>query len=227
MSFHFTGSKKFTPTEEEMNSVKDDDYDALQKLATNYKGNNWRLSLTCLFKAKDLLYVKGTAPVLEQITRFPVFLQQAGYFEEAKYELQELFEQAEEYAKSEVKLIRKHKRIFKRYFKALYLEHLFDKASLIYKRQKLLRESNELLQISLAYRKEGESLRQNIDQIEEKELREFEEESKALSQSLSDTYIDELIAQSEEQNRKQNNFSLAMKSIVGFLIIVLLYMFFS
>ena len=225
MKVDFTSPKSFKPTLMELERINANEYDELQKLATVYKGENWRLALTCLFKAKELLFTKGTAPVLQQVTRFPIFLQQAGYFDEAKFELQELLNNADYYAQNDVKGIRKNKKLFKQYFKTLYLEHLFDKASLIYKRQKLLQESDELHQISLGYSKERAELRQKIDDIKEKELMAFEKECEELSKQYPDlASIDEVIKKAEKQNASQNKAkeNSFLEAIVGFVVFILI-----
>ena len=131
----FESSKSYKPDSLDLKQIKINDYDELQKLATSYKGDNWALCLACLFKAKPFLYTKGSAPLLQQMTRLPIFLQQAGLFEESKYELQELFDNVDSHIEKCAESIGKNKELYKKYLKALYLNHLFDKARLIYKRE--------------------------------------------------------------------------------------------
>lgn len=224
MNIDFSSSVSFIPTDLELKTIRANEYDELQKLATQYKEDNWRLSLTCLFKAKSLLFSKGTDPVLQQVTRFAVFLQQAGFFEEAKSELQDLLNNADEFAQNDVRRIRKNKKLFKKYYKTLYLEHLFDKASLIYKRQKLFQEANELRQISLEYTKKREELRQKIDDIEKKELEEFEKECEELNK-MDLPSVDELIATAEKQKSRRNKIDTPFLAKVVWLVIFILIMF--
>ena len=105
----FESSKSYKPDSSEIKQIKINDYDELQKLATSYKGDNWALCLACLFKAKPFLYTKGSAPLLQQMTRLPIFLQQAGLFEESKYELQELFDNVDSHIEKCAESIGKNK----------------------------------------------------------------------------------------------------------------------
>ena len=133
----FESSKSYKPDSSEIKQIKINDYDELQKLATSYKGDNWPLCLTCLFKAKPFLYMKGSAPLLQQMTRLPIFLQQAGLFE------------------------------------ALYLNHLFDKARLIYKREGLNNLSIQFKSIAPSYFEESKVLALELDKLRKLELAEF------------------------------------------------------
>ncbi|MDH3000164.1 hypothetical protein A1D23_08175 [Chelonobacter oris] len=78
------------------------DYYDLQRKATEFKGNNWVLSLACLSKAKREAEDSDIVLTNQNLLRLPLFLQQAGKFEEAKTELQYLFDSADEYASSQV-----------------------------------------------------------------------------------------------------------------------------
>ena len=151
----FESSKSYKPDSSEIKQIKINDYDELQKLATSYKGDNWALCLACLFKAKPFLYTKGSAPLLQQMTRLPIFLQQAGLFEESKYELQELFDNVDSHIEKCAESIGKNKELYKKYLKALYLNHLFDKARLIYKREGLNNLSIQFKSIASSYFEES------------------------------------------------------------------------
>ena len=110
----FESSKSYKPDSLDLKQIKINDYDELQKLATSYKGDNWALCLACLFKAKPFLYTKASAPLLQQMTRLPIFLQQAGLFEESKHELQELFDNVDSHIEKCAESIGKNKELYKK-----------------------------------------------------------------------------------------------------------------
>ncbi|HHT7762495.1 hypothetical protein [Pasteurella multocida] len=178
----FDGSKTYQPSILELEQIEIDEYDELQKLATTYKYNNWGLSLACLFKAKKLLYCKGSAPLLQQMTRLPIFLQQAGLFEESKSELQELFDNVEHYVESQIHSMSENQELSRKYYKANYLNHLFDKARLIYKREKLNELSNKFNLIALDYAKEADVYSRELAKCRQERLNKFQKERETLKQ---------------------------------------------
>ena len=78
-----------TPAEEE-------DFSALHRTATEFKdAKQWEEAIACLRKAKALVSSSGDGHTEQSLCRLPLFLQQAGHFDEALAEFQELLDNAE------------------------------------------------------------------------------------------------------------------------------------
>lgn len=77
-----------------------------------------------------------------------------------------------------------NKKLYAQYTKANYLEYLFDKARLIYKREKLLSEAEQFQTMSLTFRNESIELRTKIDEERELELKEYQLEINEVRDSL-------------------------------------------
>ncbi|KGQ31921.1 hypothetical protein [Gallibacterium anatis] len=151
----FTSDTQYIPDEINLKKASSNDYWELHRMATAFKDNkDWEGALACLKVAKYLSVTIGGSITTQSLLRLPLFLQQAGKFEEAKFELQDLYESAEAIAKQQSIGITHNQALFQQKFKALFLEYLFDKARLIYKRQKLLPQSEEFAQTSKTYQSE-------------------------------------------------------------------------
>ena len=222
----FESSKSYKPDSSEIKQIKINDYDELQKLATSYKGDNWALCLACLFKAKPFLYTKGSAPLLQQMTRLPIFLQQAGLFEESKYELQELFDNVDSHIEKCAESIGKNKELYKKYLKALYLNHLFDKARLIYKREGLNNLSIQFKSIASSYFEESKVLALELDKLRKLELAEFRRECEELDKLYPNAYeaADLVIEQSKNAKKVKLRRDI-LKVFILFLVCYVIYEF--
>lgn len=180
---YFDGKIIYTPSKDELKQIHNiDDYAELQRRATAFKKDNINLSLACLYKAKQVGDIGF--PMLQNILRLPLFLQQAGKFEEAKSELQSIFNNADEYANNMVENYSGNKKLYSQYTKANYLEYLFDKARLIYKREKLLSEAEQFQTMSLTFREERIKLRARIDRESDIELKEYQLEVQEIRENL-------------------------------------------
>lgn len=223
----FESSKSYKPDSSEIKQIKINDYDELQKLATSYKGDNWALCLTCLFKAKPFLYTKGSAPLLQQMTRLPIFLQQAGLFEESKYELQELFDNVDSHIEKCAESIGKNKELYKKYLKALYLNHLFDKARLIYKREGLNNLSIQFKSIASSYFEESKVLALELDKLRKLELAEFRRECEELDKLYPNAYeAADLVIEQSKYAKKVKLRGGILKIFILFLVCYVIYEFF-
>lgn len=223
----FESSKSYKPDSSEIKQIKINDYDELQKLATSYKGDNWALCLACLFKAKPFLYTKGSAPLLQQMTRLPIFLQQAGLFEESKYELQELFDNVDSHIEKCAESIGKNKELYKKYLKALYLNHLFDKARLIYKREGLNNLSIQFKSIASSYFEESKVLALELDKLRKLELAEFRRECEELDKLYPNAYeAADLVIEQSKNARKVKLRGYILKVFILFLVCYVIYEFF-
>ncbi len=160
---YFESSIQYQPDCGFLNEIKSvNDYVTLQKLATRFKKINWNESLTCLYKANQLVEESKEAQSLQNITRLALFLQQAGRFEEAKFELQRLFENVDNYVINYNKMFSKTDELRMQWMESSYLAHLFDKARLIYRREKLIDESKQFLELSEQYKKTEIELHQKL-----------------------------------------------------------------
>ena len=223
----FESSKSYKPDSSEIKQIKINDYDELQKLATSYKGDNWALCLACLFKAKPFLYTKGSAPLLQQMTRLPIFLQQAGLFEESKYELQELFDNVDSHIEKCAESIGKNKELYKKYLKALYLNHLFDKARLIYKREGLNNLSIQFKSIASSYFEESKVLALELDKLRKLELAEFRRECEELDKLYPNAYeAADLVIEQSKNAKKVKLRGDMLKVFILFLVCYVIYEFF-
>lgn len=223
----FESSKSYEPDSLDLKQIKINDYDELQKLATSYKGDNWALCLACLFKAKPFLYTKASAPLLQQMTRLPIFLQQAGLFEESKHELQELFDNVDSHIEKCAESIGKNKELYKKYLKALYLNHLFDKARLIYQREGLNDLSIQFKSIASSYFEESKVLALELDKLRKLELAEFRRECEELDKHYPNAYeAADLVIEQSKKAKKVKLWGDMFKVFILFLICYFIYKFF-
>lgn len=86
-----------TPAESTAIASEDSVYEefaALHRKATEFKNaKQWEEAIACLRKAKTLVGPDGCT--VQRLCRLPLFLQQAGHFDEALVEFQELLDSAE------------------------------------------------------------------------------------------------------------------------------------
>jgi tetratricopeptide (TPR) repeat protein len=74
----------------------------LHREATHYKGSDWDKSIACLQEAAQLMRQHHTSHLMEQWLRLPLFLQQAGRFDEAMQEFEQLLSEAPAKAEKEL-----------------------------------------------------------------------------------------------------------------------------
>lgn len=74
----------------------EEEFAALHRKATEFKdAKQWEDAIACLRKAKELVTPSGDGHTVQRLCRLPLFLQQAGHFDEALAEFQELLDNAE------------------------------------------------------------------------------------------------------------------------------------
>lgn len=129
-------------------SVDITDIAELNRRATAAKGNDWDTALACLFRAKELM--ENQYQDFPQRLRLPLFLQQAGEFEAAKYEFAYLLENLDRFVELEA-VGHQDKRRYKVFVKNLCLERLYDKARVAFKREKLTDASEQCRLLSEQY----------------------------------------------------------------------------
>lgn len=186
----FAVGKIYTPTQSSLKKANSDDYYELQKKATFFKGKgDWDTALACLYKAKEISLQNKHSTESQYLTRLAIFLQQAEMFEESVSELHDLFELSDTYTKYLIKGIRKHKKLYFTQYRVNYLGHLFDKAALIYKRQKDLEKAAHFKELSAKFSQESCELDRKISDIESAEYeKELEELAKPESKLTEDDW---------------------------------------
>jgi len=107
----------------------------LHKKATQYKEENWAEAIACLQEASDLMRRHGGNYVLDRWTRLPVFLQQAGRYEEAMLEFQRLLSEVKARVEQEAKFVKLPS--YRRKLEHQNFEHIYDKMRMVCKREKL------------------------------------------------------------------------------------------
>lgn len=213
----FVSNKRYIPDEIDRKKATSDDYWELHKMATAFKtAKDWGGALACLNRAKYLSVTIGSAVDVQSLCRLPLFLQQAGKFEEAKFELQELFENADAFAKQQASELNRSQALFQRKFKALFLEYLFDKARLIYKREKELEKSEEFARMSKSYQEEVDYIDELIEQQCEIDRQEyFREETEELLNG-----VDLLLKETEPKSTSKEDVKNMVVGFVGLVVII-------
>ena len=146
----------------------------LYRDATRYKDEgNWLAALACLFKAKQL--TEKELQDFPQRLRLPLFLQQAGHFEAAKYEFIYLLEQMDNFVALEV-AGRLNLRQQKSFVKNHNLELLFDKACLIFQREKDLERAERCRKLSEQYKEKRIAANEALKAARQKRIRAHREE---------------------------------------------------
>ena len=110
-----------------------------------------------------------------QRLRLPLFLQQAGHFEAAKYEFIYLLEQMDNFVALEV-AGRQNLRQQKSFVKNHNLELLFDKACLIFQREKDLERAERCRKLSEQYKEKRIAANEALKAARQKRIRAHREE---------------------------------------------------
>ncbi|MBN6060439.1 hypothetical protein [Aggregatibacter actinomycetemcomitans] len=163
---YFEGSKTYLPGKFLLEIEDKNDAYELQRLAIQYKDNkDWDMALACLFKS-NMIRQRNKENIMDtDLLRLPLFLEQAGKFEEAKNELQRVFEYLDENIQQLIHPTHHYKALLIKKFKAISVEYLFDKARLIYKRQGLRDKSEEFAKLSMKFRIESELYSNKLDRF--------------------------------------------------------------
>lgn len=227
MNFIFEGNAEYQikPEHEQAIGVHDDLWE-YQRLATKYKEQkNWDLALACLYVYKTKMEQKKFKIEVEQLLRFPLFLQQAGLFEEAKNELGHVYDyiylstpviQISEFTDQNSKI---KEELLAKHSKLQDLGYFYDKARLIYQRGKKKEEAEELKKLSEKYLSEADEVYGKYEEIEDEE--EFQ-------RTLEEIGVDDEYSEEEESSSEvtKNNNKLSPKeifeTIVGFCTIALI-----
>lgn len=108
----------------------------LNRQATAFKTEKkWQDALLCLYQVRAVADKSREPVMIATLLRLPLFLQQAGYFEAAKYELSYLLKNMDKFIKREIKgLLCPDKQLV--FYREIYFENIYEKAALIFKREK-------------------------------------------------------------------------------------------
>lgn len=147
---------------------------ALHREATTYKEVNWPAAVTCLQRAVRLMRKHPGNYILDHWTRLPVFLQQAGRFEEAMQEFDRLLNEVEDRVKQESPDDASAAWI--EYIVNLNCQKIYDKMRMVCKRQKRLNDVTRYRALSNQYAERVSELRVIVDQ--EREARQMAYERK-------------------------------------------------
>nr|DAN31628.1 MAG TPA: hypothetical protein [Caudoviricetes sp.] len=143
---HFVSSVQYQPTSADLIKVITSDCYQLERLATQYKqAHDWNGALACLYKAKNNYRDIDDPQYVVVALRLSLYLQGAGKFEEAKFELQSLINELDTIAELKMRHHSDDKDygIYIESTKNNLLSEIFDTARKIYKRENLVTESND------------------------------------------------------------------------------------
>lgn len=150
---------------------------ALHREATTHKVSNWPAAVACLQEAVDLMRQHPSDYVLDRWTRLPVFMQQAGQFDEAMQEFERLLSEVEERVKQECQ--DRVSQAYIEYQTNRNYQTIYDKMRMVCKRQKRPDEAAKYGQHSIEYGERVEELRVIIDAEREAERRKYEKKMAA------------------------------------------------
>lgn len=152
---------------------------ALHREATTHKVANWPAAVACLQEAVGLMRAHPSNYVLDRWTRLPVFMQQAGQFDEAMLEFELLLGEVEERVKQE-----SHdgaSTTWIEYSTNRNYATIYDKMRMVCKRQKLTTAAAEYALLSSQHGKTAAELRVVVDQEWNNERLAYEQKKAARS----------------------------------------------
>lgn len=208
-------TKLFEPNQpypaDKISPVYSTDIAELNREATRHKDEkNWPAALSCLFKAKEL--TANEYQDVQQRLRLPLFLQQAGFFDAAKHELQYLWEHTDHFISLEASG-RQNLRLQKAFLKNLYLERLFDKARLIYQREKQTDQAAQCQALSEQYQSKRLEANEALTQAQEQKRQTHREKYPKLS---DETYTPSAIYSRDDIIRAQPTENPSQEPITSF-----------
>lgn len=146
---------------------------ALHQEATANKKTNWDKAITCLQEAADLMRRHDSKHETERWTRLPVFLQQAGRFDEAMLEFERLLKEVKPRMLNEMSESR-YPGAVKIYTHLAYCQ-IYDKMRMACKRQKMPDKASEYQDLSERHRLVFDELRRVADLAQDAELEAFKQ----------------------------------------------------
>lgn len=141
---------------------------ALHREATTHKDVNWLAAVECLKEAAALMRQYPSNYVLDRWTRLPVFMQQAGQFDEAMQEFERLLSEVETRVRQECLESASVAQV--EHLVNLNYEKIYDKMRMVCKRQKLPSAAAEYALLSDQYGERVKELRIIVDRERKEKL---------------------------------------------------------
>lgn len=220
----FESTTQYHPLNEDLIAETRDHYE-LERLATQYKSEkNWNKALSCLYEVKNNLEDIDDPHYFNLALRLALYLQQAGRFDEAKFELQNLVDNLDYIVELKIAHHREKKdfHIYQKWAKNLLLHQIFDTARKIYKREKLNAEAQEFEKISLQHSEIFRSCLAHFDQQRMIRVKQRQEEGEKLNLELEEWKKEQ--EQMHQQEKKKHNFFWLWVSL-GFIVYQLIKQF--
>lgn len=120
---------------------------ALHRDATTHKKVNWNAAVACLQEAANLMREHDFPHGTQTWTRLPVFLQQAGRFDEAMQEFERLLVEVKPRIAKEIALCRPSPSAVKKFTHLSYAQ-IYDKMRMVCQRQKIPEKAQEYKHLS-------------------------------------------------------------------------------
>ncbi|WP_249960838.1 hypothetical protein [Histophilus somni] len=215
----FLSSTQYHPTNLDLEKVDVDDLYQIERLATQYKKDkDWNGALACLYQANLIHYEINGFYSVEILLRLAKYLQASGRFEEAKFELQNLLNNADEIIGDKIswrndEWFERNEIQYEEFLeerKIVLFSQIFSTAALIYKKQKLKEQALEFEKIAQKY---VEISRENLKKGMEKRKNRLERQKTQREQEKQE-YITEL-----ETTKKRQKTLFWLSVLIGLILV--------
>lgn len=219
----FASSSQYHPTNTDLVKVPTTDYYKLERLATQYKKDgDWAGALACLYEVKNNLEDFDDPHYFTVALRFVLYLQAAGKFEEAKFELQSLVDELDYIVELKIGHHSDDKD-YDVYFASTQntlLSEIFDTARKIYKRENLIEEANDFENKAIQFRIENQANSEYLREQRSIRIREWQEERERDRQEYERWEQKQAELKQQEKVKKRSNFWLYVGlGLVAYIII--------
>lgn len=202
----------YEPSYEILAEITCNSVDELHHLITEYRADKkWELALASLYKAKTLWQGSETH---YQIFRYPEILSLAGYFEEAKFELLELYRDTTLIVTKQTLGNIQHKQAVKQVMKMNLRRELFNVAARIFKRKGLAEEQQQALKIMKRYEQLADEANEKLEELNQQSLEEYRKEVKILNE------FSEQEKETPYKNLSSNDKKEMIAGFVGIVVII-------
>lgn len=145
---------------------------ALHREATQHKDSDWDAAVECLQEANDLMRRHGGIYDIERWLRLPVFLQQAGRFQEAMQVFRQLLDDVEPRVKAEFS--HTSPTTIEKYIHLNY-KKIYDKMRMACKREKRPKDATQFGALSVLHDEQAKALQPIIESERDTERKAYEE----------------------------------------------------
>lgn len=220
---YFESSTQYHPTNTDLMKMPTDDIYALQKLATQYKKDgDLAGALACLYEVRNTLEDFDDPQYFSVTLRLALYLQSAGKFEAAKFELQSLIDEIDDIVELKVGHHSEDKD-YEEYYKSTksyLLSEILDTARKIYKREKLNDEANNFENLATKFRLDNQERLKYLGEQRAIRLQEWREEREKDRQELEQWRQEQAELKQQEKDKKRTNFWLYTG--LGFIVYLLI-----